>query len=247
MQISEKNNQKNKTMQRQRNQNRVKPRIATIPKGKSKNVKRVLHFQVDDDQTSNVMQDAVFGPIRRNEGYERDTLSRPKATDIQVAGVHVAHTAYKRALGQGADSVLPSSWTQGYALPGTFAGNTVDGQAPAEGQWDLDPSALAVIDASYHRTVEQARARSDKSGEAVLMEAYARANEFMRKMIQAARKRKYAFEPRGAEGIQRRKVQAGVLPWARSVYYELAVRGLDRLWEALDITRQLTPDRKSVV
>ena len=216
-------------------QQQVKPRNATLPmrKGPKSNKKRVLHFQVDDDEAQGLMEDAVFGPVRRGEGYHKDTLTRPQITDVQVAATRVAEATYRNALGQGATSVLPPSWTQGYALPSERLDFAVGGQAPDEGQWDLDPAAVTIIDAAYHRTVEQARAHKRTSGEAALMEAYSRSARFMAGMLKAAKERRYNFTPKN----RREESELSNFPWARSVYYELAVRGLDGLWTALDITR----------
>lgn len=205
-------------------------RTGTIPRGGGSKQKRWLKFMVDDDEAQDLMQDAVVGPIRRDaKGLGKDTLVRPKESDVQVAANQVARAAYNSAMGLSARSVLPSPWTQGYDL------SEVNGQEPREGQWDMDPSSVAVIDAGYNRTLEQLRRRQKKAPEKVLREAYVNAHAFMETTLEGAKDRTYDFTGRHDE-ISPTKGYS--MPWIRSVYYELAIRGLDRLWAGLDTTRQ---------
>lgn len=194
-------------------------------------------FMVDDDQAEDLMPDAVLGLARRDEGFVRETIARPRESDVQVAANKVVAATLNAGLGGSASAAVPPGWTWGLAVP--TEGTRAEGHTRVEGGWDVDPSSLDLVDAAFDRSVEQARKFGRRTAEKALQAAYADAAQLFRGVVASAEGVHYDFTPRVGE----RAPAEAKIPWANLMRYEIASRSLDRMWASLRVTREAAGGR----
>lgn len=247
-------------MQTETQKFQLEPRRATLysrPKTAPKRKLRGLHFAVDAERSvrHGLLAKAAFGPIRRdNENtapvdkkdakrkiHWPQTKTRPSDSDIQVAANQAAYNDLTRVIAGSATSAMPPDWTTGYTLPLNRSDGRSEGAGPAESGWNLDPSAMALIGATYERMVTKALSGNAKAADEALKRSFQQSVQQQNQIVSEARKRRYHFHPRRDD----KRTAKVALPWVTGLYYELSARSMQPMWVMVELTR--IPSTESIM